>query len=126
MGDHFPSAQVLGIDISPLQPSWVPPNVQFQIEDAQLDWTFEPESFDFIHIRYMHGAIADWDKLYRQALAHLKPGGWIQHIEPDIELRCNNPDSIEQNKWVPGPIIFPSMTALMQHQDLQKMGAAVL
>jgi SAM-dependent methyltransferase len=98
MGDHFPSAQVLGIDISPLQPSWVPPNVQFQIEDAQLDWTFEPESFDFIHIRYMHGAIADWDKLYRQALAHLKPGGWIQHIEPDIELRCNNPDSIEQNK----------------------------
>ncbi|KAF4460802.1 UMTA [Fusarium albosuccineum] len=91
MADLFPSAHVVGTDISPTQPSWVPPNVSFQIDDAQLDWTFEPESFDFIHIRALHGAINDWPKLYSQAYKFLKPGGWLQHMEPGIALRCDNP-----------------------------------
>ncbi|KAM5385741.1 hypothetical protein ACJZ2D_000940 [Fusarium nematophilum] len=91
MADMFPSAHVIGIDISPTQPSWVPPNVSFQIDDAQLDWTFEPESFDFIHIRALHGAIGDWPKLYNQLYKFLKPGGWFQHMEPGLALRCDNP-----------------------------------
>lgn len=90
--DEYPSAEVIGVDISPTQPDWVPPNLSFQIDDAQLDWTFEPESFDFIHVRYMQGAIDDWPKFYRQMFRFLKPGGWFQHLEPDIELRCDNPD----------------------------------
>jgi len=48
MADAFPSAEVIGTDISPTQPSWVPPNLSFQIDDAQLDWTFKEEYFDFI------------------------------------------------------------------------------
>ncbi|KAM5348611.1 hypothetical protein ACJ41O_008435 [Fusarium nematophilum] len=95
MADEFPSAEVIGTDISPTQPSWVPPNLGFQIDDAQLDWTFEPNSFDFIHVRFMYGAIDDWPKLYRQMYTFLKPGGWFQHIEPDILSRCGNPDSVE-------------------------------
>ena len=27
MGDHYPSASVIGNDLSPIQPSYVPPNV---------------------------------------------------------------------------------------------------
>lgn len=83
---------MIGTDISPTQPGWVPPNLSFQIDDAQLNWTFEPESFDFIHVRYMQGAIDDWPKFYRQMFQFLKPGGWFQHMEPDIELRSDNPD----------------------------------
>ncbi|KAJ4219836.1 hypothetical protein NW757_014539 [Fusarium falciforme] len=79
IADMFPSAEVIGTDISPIQPSWVPPNLKFQIDDAQLDWTFEPESFDFIHVRYMVGAFDDYPKLYRQMFKALKPGGWFQH-----------------------------------------------
>ncbi|KAK4443922.1 S-adenosyl-L-methionine-dependent methyltransferase [Podospora aff. communis PSN243] len=92
MADAFPSAKVIGTDISPTQPSWNPPNVSFQIDDAQLDWTFPENSFDFIHIRYLHGAISDWPKFYSQVFRCLKPGGWFQHLEPNIELRCDNPD----------------------------------
>ena len=92
MADEFPAAEVIGTDISPTQPSWVPPNLSFQIDDAQLEWTFEPDSFDFIHLRYIHGAISDWPRLYEQVYRCLKPGGWFQHIEPNIELRCDNPD----------------------------------
>ncbi|KAH7165336.1 S-adenosyl-L-methionine-dependent methyltransferase [Dactylonectria macrodidyma] len=98
IADEFPSAEVIGTDISPTQPAWVPPNLSFQIDDAQLDWTFEPESFDFIHVRYMHGAIDDWGKLYKQMFQFLKPGGWFQHIEPDIHLRCDNPECKAENE----------------------------
>ncbi|VTT58749.1 unnamed protein product, partial [Fusarium fujikuroi] len=78
MADEYPSAEVLGTDISAVQPAFVPLNCSFQIEDAQLDWTFKPDEFDFIHIRYLYGAIDDWKKLYRQAFAHLPVGGWPQ------------------------------------------------
>ncbi|CZS73578.1 unnamed protein product [Fusarium graminearum] len=98
MADKFPSAEVIGVDISPTQPSWIPPNLKFQIDDAQLDWTFEPDSFDFIHIRYMHGAFDDWHRLYRQMFKALKPGGWFQHIEPDIHLKCDNAASVAENE----------------------------
>ncbi|KAF7542389.1 hypothetical protein G7Z17_g11621 [Cylindrodendrum hubeiense] len=94
MADEFPSAKVIGTDLSPTQPSWVPPNLEFQIDDAQLDWTFEPESFDFIHIRYLQGSIDDWEKLYGQLYKFLKPGGWFQHIEPDLQMLSDNPEVI--------------------------------
>ncbi|KAF5231918.1 hypothetical protein FANTH_13206 [Fusarium anthophilum] len=92
VADEYPSASVIATDITPTQPSFVPPNVEFQIDDAQLEWTFEPESFDFIHIRYLQGTIADWDRLYDQMYKALKPGGWFQHIEPDLQMLSQNPE----------------------------------
>lgn len=92
MADENPASEVIGIDITPTQPGWVPPNLRFEIEDAQLDWTFKPESFDFIHIRTLHGAISDWEKLYSEVFKALKPGGWFEHTEPDIEFRSENPE----------------------------------
>ncbi|KAK3360510.1 S-adenosyl-L-methionine-dependent methyltransferase [Lasiosphaeria hispida] len=91
MADGFPSASVIGTDISAVQPSWVPPNCSFQIDDAQLDWTFKKAAFDFIHIRELYGGIDDWQKLYRQAFDHLEPGGWLEALEIDIETRSENP-----------------------------------
>jgi len=34
MGDEFPNAHIIGIDLSPIQPPVVPPNVEFYVEDA--------------------------------------------------------------------------------------------
>lgn len=31
MADQYPSADVLGIDLSPVQTTWVPPNVRFEV-----------------------------------------------------------------------------------------------
>jgi SAM-dependent methyltransferase len=92
VADEFPSAKVIATDITPSQPNFVPPNVEFQIDDATMDWTFEPESFDFIHIRYLQGTIDDWDKFYAQVYKFLKPGAWFQHIEPDLQMYSQNPD----------------------------------
>jgi ubiquinone/menaquinone biosynthesis C-methylase UbiE len=92
MADEFPSAKVVATDITPSQPNFVPPNLEFQIDDAQQEWTFESESFDFIHIRYLQGSIDDWDKLYSQVYRCLRPGGWFQHIEPDLQMTSQSPD----------------------------------
>ncbi|GKU19145.1 unnamed protein product [Fusarium langsethiae] len=90
MADEYPSAEVIGIDISAVQPAFVPPNCIFQIDDVQLDWTFEPNDFDFIHLRYLYGAIADWQKLFHQAYTHVRPGCWVESLEIDIETRSEN------------------------------------
>lgn len=38
MGEMYPSARVMGTDLSPIQPEWVPPNVSFEIDDFEADW----------------------------------------------------------------------------------------
>lgn len=35
VGDMFPSASVLGTDLSPIQSVWVPMNVRFLVDDAE-------------------------------------------------------------------------------------------
>lgn len=68
--DEYPSAEVIGTDLSPIQPAFVPPNLRFEIDDASEDWTFPEDHFDLIHIRALYGAISDWPKLYSQALKY--------------------------------------------------------
>ncbi|UPK99691.1 hypothetical protein LCI18_010626 [Fusarium solani-melongenae] len=82
-GDEFPEADVVGTDISPIQPTWVPPNVKFEIEDFTLDWTFPDDSFDFVHMRFLYGSVPDWYQLYERAYRVTKPGGWIETHEGD-------------------------------------------
>jgi trans-aconitate methyltransferase len=80
--DEFPRAAVLGTDLSPIQPSWVPPNLTFVVDDVESEWAYRPgEAFDFVHGRAMSGSINDWTKLYDRIYKNLKPGGWIEMQE---------------------------------------------
>ncbi|KAF9876887.1 UMTA protein [Colletotrichum karsti] len=102
--DEFPSAEVTGVDISPIQPGWVPPNCKFQIDDVEEPWTWPADHFDFVHIRHLEAAISDWPKLYGQALDHLKPGGYIEIKELDVEDHSQSlgelPESHIYKRWV--------------------------
>ncbi|KAL4923553.1 class I SAM-dependent methyltransferase [Aspergillus undulatus] len=82
--DLNPSSHIIGTDLSPIQPSWVPPNVQFEIDDCTQDWLYGRDVFDFVHIRALYGSVADWDHFYRQALTALKPGAWIEQSEQSV------------------------------------------
>ncbi|KAG6071167.1 hypothetical protein E4U16_006304 [Claviceps sp. LM84 group G4] len=88
--DRFPNASVIGTDISPCQPQWVPPNLSFEIDDATLEWTWGASHFDFIHIRYILGGIQDWTALFREAYRCCAPGGWLQSVEYDPEPRSDD------------------------------------
>ncbi|KAH7271390.1 hypothetical protein FSOLCH5_004263 [Fusarium solani] len=78
MGDQYSSANVLGIDLSPIQPDWLPPNVRFMVDDVESPWLHPRNHFDYIHSRHTVMAVKDWPKLFQRALEHLKPGGWIE------------------------------------------------
>ncbi|KAL2824230.1 S-adenosyl-L-methionine-dependent methyltransferase [Aspergillus cavernicola] len=79
--DEFPAVhEVLGNDLSPIQPHWVPPNVVFEVDDAEAEWP-DRQPFDFIHSRYMCGSIQDWPRLLQQAYSQTKPGGWVEFQE---------------------------------------------
>jgi SAM-dependent methyltransferase len=100
MSDAYPSAEIVGTDISPIQPMWVPPNCMFHIEDAQLEWTYAPESFDFIHIRALYGSISDWSELYKQAYRTVTPGGWFEDFEFNITMLSDVPEVRDDPKHI--------------------------
>lgn len=78
LGDQYPGAkQILGNDLSPIQPQWVPPNVKFIVDDVEQEWN-NPEPYDYIHCRYMAGSIKNWPQLIRRCYQNLKPGGWLE------------------------------------------------
>ncbi|KAH9878826.1 hypothetical protein J1614_002260 [Plenodomus biglobosus] len=84
MADQYPSATVIGTDLSPIQPKWVPPNCHFEIDDITLEWTFPPNHFDMVYLRELFGSIGDWDFLFQQAFHHTKPGGYIEVVEHSV------------------------------------------
>ncbi|KAH7185148.1 S-adenosyl-L-methionine-dependent methyltransferase [Fusarium flagelliforme] len=88
--DEHPYAEVTGTDISPIQPSWVPPNVKFEIEDCTQPWTFSPDTFDFIHMRYLYGSIGDWGSLFQEAYRACAPGGWVESFEASPRLESDD------------------------------------
>ena len=89
--DEHPNSVVIGTDLSPIQPTWLPPNCKFYIEDIESPWNYGPEEhFDFIHGRGLCGSIADWKKLLLQAYENLKPGGWLETQEFDTDVRSDD------------------------------------
>ncbi|KAF1810538.1 methyltransferase [Eremomyces bilateralis CBS 781.70] len=96
VGDEYPNAQVIGTDLSPIQPTWIPPNVRFYVDDAESDWVYPAdEAFDLIHGRGLSGAIGDWDRLIRQSFNNLKPGGWLEFHEAEAQAQSDD-DTVER------------------------------
>jgi SAM-dependent methyltransferase len=96
MADRYPSAHVTGVDIAPVQPSLIPPNCVFELDDVEEDWSFRKESFDFIYARELRMAIRDWNRLIRQSYEHLKPGGWLELSATIADVRTDD-DSIPKD-----------------------------
>ncbi|KAL1892379.1 hypothetical protein Sste5346_007117 [Sporothrix stenoceras] len=90
MGDEYPEAEIVGIDLSPIQPSWVPSNVRFIVDDAEQPWVTPPETYDYIHVRGMASGIKNWVGLIEQSYTALKPGGWLEIQDLNWTYRCDD------------------------------------
>lgn len=88
--DEHPDAEVIGTDLSPIQPRWVPPNVKFELEDATKDWSWPENHFDLVHVRFLIGAIADWGTLSKEASHRCKPGGFVESGEINPTFYSDN------------------------------------
>ncbi|CZR66314.1 related to TAM domain methyltransferase [Phialocephala subalpina] len=103
VADRYPSAEVRGIDLSPIQPLWTPPNCRFEVDDYNIpDWGVESR-YDLIHSRELLGSIPNWLSFLSKAFQALKPGGWIDCAEPDIHVTSDHvqlPDDDPNQQWV--------------------------
>ncbi|TDZ47428.1 Secondary metabolism regulator LAE1 [Colletotrichum trifolii] len=82
MGDLFPNAEIIGNDLSAIQPSWVPANVKFEIDDVESEWV-GTEKYDYIFVRHMLISISDWPRLMKNIFDNLNPGGWVEFQDLD-------------------------------------------
>ncbi|KJX97648.1 methyltransferase like protein [Zymoseptoria brevis] len=81
MADQYPDCQVIGTDLSPIQPNWVAPNCRFEVDDFEQEWTFGQNRFDMIHSRFLMGSVSSHSALHKEIYAALKPGGWYELVE---------------------------------------------
>lgn len=61
-----------------------------EIEDYTGEWTFDPNTFDFIHLRWLLGSVPNWDALFEEAYKATKPGGWVQSHEPSCIYKSDH------------------------------------
>lgn len=71
MADLYPNSTFDGMDLSPIQPDWVPQNVSFMVDDIEHEagWTYGENELDYIHVRHLIHSIKDrremWRRIYR-------------------------------------------------------------
>ncbi|KAH6969522.1 S-adenosyl-L-methionine-dependent methyltransferase [Fusarium avenaceum] len=95
MGERYPSAEVLGLDLSPIQPTWVPPNVKFLIDDIEDEW-LNGDDFDFVHLRNMIPILKSPVLLLKQIYTNMKPGAWVELQDVDGQVHTDD-DSIPED-----------------------------
>ncbi|GFP58892.1 secondary metabolism regulator LAE1 [Trichoderma asperellum] len=109
----FPSAEIVGLDLSPIQPFMVPPNVRFLVDDVEDEW-MDRGGYDFIHLRHSCMYLKDMDKLINNCYSHLKEGGWLEITDYCTFIRCDD------DTMPPGHP--PAQVARMMHQCLLNYG----
>ncbi|TVY82843.1 putative methyltransferase tdiE [Lachnellula suecica] len=75
--EQYPKTQVIGSDLSPIQPEFVPGNLTFEVDDIDDDWVY-PHPFHYIHGRLMVFAFTDPIAIFRKAFAALASGGYFE------------------------------------------------
>ncbi|KAI0405519.1 S-adenosyl-L-methionine-dependent methyltransferase [Xylaria palmicola] len=90
VGLEHPGARITGIDLSPIQPSYAPPNVSFEICDAEDEWSFR-QPFDFIHMRAMVTCFKNPRTVLAEAYRSLAPGGFIEIRDPILPFAFLTP-----------------------------------
>lgn len=107
MAEKFPGAEVVGVDLSPIQPDWCPSNLRFHVDNFEDSWVYG-SGFDYVHLRHMAVSIKDPTALlasiYEYVIAclilgyqvltgpnrNMKSGGWIEFQDLLFNLRCDD------------------------------------
>lgn len=118
----YPQSQVLGVDLSPVQPGFVPPNLLFQIDDIEEPWTYG-QKFDFIYSRMMVGSLANVPRFFEQSFENLAPGGVLEMADIAYPAKLNGGDIPEDSqlyKWCQSfsvPLLFTPLNCFRSHHQ---------
>lgn len=87
--DEHPEAEVIGVDLSPIQPEFVPPNCQFEVDDIEKEWTWS-QNFDFIWWRALLGCFSDAQAMVQKCFDNLEPGGYLEMHDGTFPPECDD------------------------------------
>ncbi|MCJ1396547.1 hypothetical protein MMC18_009438 [Xylographa bjoerkii] len=96
---EHPSAQVIGVDLSPIQPAFVPPNCSFIIDNIEEDWVYD-QKFDFVHARMLVLGIHDWPRFFRQSWDYMKPGAWLEMQELQFPAKSDDGSATRESPFI--------------------------
>ncbi|CAK7212300.1 hypothetical protein SBRCBS47491_001416 [Sporothrix bragantina] len=84
MADKYPNSTIVGNDLSANMPTFVPPNVKFEVDDVENEWVYD-QPFSYIFSRYMVVGIKDYPQLIQRTFDNLEPGGWAEYQDFDLD-----------------------------------------
>ncbi|RMJ18477.1 hypothetical protein CDV36_001850 [Fusarium kuroshium] len=87
--DQHPEAQVVGVDLSPIQPAFLPSNCTFEIDDLEKEWTWKVP-FDFVFCRMMTGSFADPEAMAKKVFNGLSAEGWYEIQDIQLPVFCDD------------------------------------
>ncbi|KAJ2905791.1 uncharacterized protein MKZ38_004468 [Zalerion maritima] len=102
--DVFPGSTVIGVDLSPIQPGFVPPNCTFEIDDVEKEWTWN-QPFDYIFARQMAGSFVDYPGFIKNSFKALEPGGYLEMQDISFPLKCDDGTMSKESyvyRWTQG------------------------
>ncbi|CAK7215225.1 hypothetical protein SBRCBS47491_002410 [Sporothrix bragantina] len=87
---EFPDSHVVGTDLSPIQPAFIPANCTFEVDDAEDEWSFG-EPFDYIHGRALVSCFRNPAAVIRSAVDSLAEGGFLELQDGHFPLKFASP-----------------------------------
>ncbi|KAK6226912.1 TAM domain methyltransferase [Colletotrichum tabaci] len=109
-GDLHPEAEVIGVDLSPARAEFVPPNVRFEVDDLEEEWTYSLP-FEYIHSRFMTASINNWKEYIQKCYDNLTPGGYLELQDADVMPRSDDN-------------LLPKDAAIIKYVDMLKEASA--
>lgn len=95
--EQHPESNVVGSDLTPIQPPARVPNLSFVVEDAEEAWVHE-QKFDYIHARYVYTCFDHPQAVIRSAFDFLNPGGWMEFQDASPLLQsAKGPSTLDGN-----------------------------
>ncbi|KAK6220556.1 hypothetical protein LQW54_002001 [Pestalotiopsis sp. IQ-011] len=85
---QHPESQVVGSDLTQIQPTAVLPNLSFVQEDSEEQWVHD-QPFDYIHLRYVYTCFDSPQTVIKSAFENLNSGGWIEFQDATMELHSS-------------------------------------
>lgn len=106
MAENFPGAEVIGVDLSPIQPDWCPSNLQFHVDNVEDTWVYG-SGYDYVHLRHMAINIKEpaalLTSIYEYAVAY-----------PAVGCRVLTGEKQKHAKWGLDRVSRPPLESLLR------------
>ncbi|RDW59663.1 hypothetical protein BP6252_12750 [Coleophoma cylindrospora] len=105
VADRNPTATVKGIDIVPAKIEWLPGNARFGLDDFNEEWDIASQ-YDLVHARDLQCSVSDWPWFFSQCFKALRPGGWVDCCEADLDIQKalhQRDEEILGSSWAASP-----------------------